>query len=339
MRKFVIFFFILFSIIFLLKIHVLAEENELPFSVLPVPNFNQNKGVKGYFDLNVKNEQLLQLNVKIKNLKNEKITVYIQSTNALTSPTGGIQYLPTKGTDESYITDQNFELMNLISVQPSIDIPPLKETSLPILVKVPNNESGTYLGGLMFSTTKNNIRGKSKNKNGVVFQIDSNINFAMGIQLNINKTPKENVIFSKTGVEDIPSGILPYVEIENKSAAIVKNFTFQYEFLNKDKKSLFKGTVKSFDMAPKTKIKHLFVWDSEEISPDVYYIKINGEKEKEVVISDSFIEQYQHERGITSEIKWYSNKFIWIGVGAVVIASIILFLFIMKKDNEFDDFN
>jgi len=303
-----------------------AEKNEsFPFIITPVLTKNQDPSVKGYFQLNVGKNEVQNLQIKIRNITNKDQMVKIIPTNALTSLNGEIEYVEHKGNKNSFLNDEKFALSKYISIAPMISIKANETKTIPLVVDTPNEEVGTYLGGVLFIPEGQFDDYELKGDKGIAFEIQNQIAFAMAVQLDFPKKDKGNVKIKKSGMKFLPTGIQVYTQISNEAAKIEKSITGNYVIRNKKGEKLFSGKIETINMAPKSSMRYPVFWNSDKIAAEDYIFDLNLNVDgKKISSSNSFkvdeddLREYQSGFDLPTH---NSNKlnFKIIGIGIVLV--------------------
>jgi hypothetical protein len=341
---FILFFFLCLSLV--LKVNasdsINTKLNTAPFTIIPVIKNNQIKTIKSYFDLNVKPNSTESLSATVKNTSKKPITVYIYPTNALTSLNGSIEYVPSNGDSKSYISQPSYEMMENISVQSSVTLEPNQAKTVNIIVKVPNKDEGSELGGTLFMLKDFNQQKVDKPDKGVTFEIESRLAYAIAIQLNYKKDSKKVFSFTKSGIDYTPSNISVFAQLENKSSAILKQIKGTFTVKESKGKNLFTEKVSGIDMAPESVVQYPISWKNNNLSKGNYTLTFKGRLGNQSInttqrfsIDDHFIEDYQKTTNIKPDGKVGIQPWMWIS--GILFILILVFVFIILGKREEND--
>jgi len=328
------------ALTFLIVKNVEAEEKTMQFSVFPVINPSQTKGINSYFDLNMKKGEEKTVYIQVKNIKKEPTTIYIEPTNALTTKNGGIYYTKDKKTEYTYFTDEKFAVKERIKVQSEVKLNANETKKIPVTITAPKDEGSVYIGGLLFYNDDVEVE-KKKNKDDVNFNINNKYAFAMAVVMNIGETPKAKIDFGDTEVEMFPSGTQIFVTMENNEPAIALGENAKFEVQDKNGKKMFDGKLGEIKMAPKTGIKYPIFWAGNEIKEGTYKLvwtmDMNGEKVKhegEFEIKKKQIKEYVNKTGKKSEqvvVEESMPWWIWAVLAFAMISSFYVGARVRKK--------
>lgn len=304
--------------------------NGIPFTVVPIMPKNQDPNVQSYFKLKAKPGEIQTVFVQVENLKKEPISIQIESDNALTSTMGEIQYVPGKGNENSKIMDPSFEMRDSISVQQEIHLKSGEKKEIPISIRAPKSNRGTYLGGVTFIASMDGTKtyGKRDDK-AYYFDIENRIGFSLAIQWDMPISEGDVFSIEKAGIRLIPSGVQSYIEIQNNNASILADFSAKYHIKKKDGTELFQGRITSVNFSPKTSIRYPIMWKGSELMSGNFILEVEAKvgdqiqiKNVEFAINSSFIQQYINEtgNGVVLQQDGLSKKKILIGtIGLIIV--------------------
>ncbi|WP_067922494.1 WxL protein peptidoglycan domain-containing protein [Alicyclobacillus shizuokensis] len=234
-----------------------APGASLPFAVTPVLNGQQVHGVTGYFDVHVRPGQTLRLQMQVHNLTRQPVTVKAASANGLTMANGGVEYVPQTQLAGSRLLDHSFALASRISLPASIRLPASGSVRVPIEVKVPNVDAGTYLGGVVFSASGASTESTARvagNQTAIIIQ--NRFNMAVAIALNLPHTVSPRFAFGRADVAPVSTGEQLRIGMSNQAAAVLKGLTGRYALVNENGDTVQAGSFGPFTMAPKTAITY-----------------------------------------------------------------------------------
>ncbi|EEL67464.1 DUF916 domain-containing protein [Bacillus mycoides] len=346
-----IFISILVAIIFILSLSlkpfqlVYAEEKQdsLPFDVkIHVPD-NQIGDIKNYFTLQVNKKQNQTVKMDVHNKANTPIKVNVKVANALTSTNGGIMYVPNCEVSQSTLMDTNFYMDQYVQTPSAVTLEGNQAKTIEVQLTTPNQD-GVFLGGLLFELVQD-TKSQDLEKDGLNFSVHNRIEYAVAIQLNVDKTEnsanKSSLKLNGTAVESYPTQPQVHALIQNTNANIVRDVTVSYEVLSKDN-VLFRGNIPAFNVAPKSKVGLAIPWKAKEYKDGKYMLKVtikeNGVPKiytEEFQITASNVTEYAEQTGAVKVLPTYSNQTYMIVAGIViVIISIFVFVWWRKKHSK-----
>jgi len=268
-----------FVFLFFFQSDSFAEDKMFPFVAEPILPKNQDLSIKGYFKLNVQPKEKQTIFVRLKNVTNEKQTVYINSVNALTAKNGGVNYTSESNTEYTSFIDPDFAVGDWVKVADFVVLEPNEIKNIPISVSIPDKNEGTYLGGVMFSPEiKENENELSKQK-GASFYFNNHYGFVIALEFNFPVHKKKEMIQAKSAKPlFISKGIQLLVELDNLNAEIVKDMELSFEIKDDSGRTLFSETESEFKMAPKTKIMYPLFWKGKVKEGNYHlYTRVNGQ--------------------------------------------------------------
>lgn len=337
-------FFLLLPLIFnLYSLNAKADEPQtnLPFIIsLELPS-NQVKDTKGYFNLNVEPNHTQEIYVVLKNQAPQPISIDLKAANALTSIKGGIVYVEDRGSKVTSLTDESFYLDHSINLPKEIKLAGNEEKRVPITVTVPNKDTGTLLGGMLFTLKDAGSTKKESNEENVEFTVKNRLVYAIAIQLNLpTKTEELPLKVNNTEHLIFPSGNNIAFELENPNASIVNDVSYNYQVIDKKGVELFKGVIEPFNVAPKSKVSIPIPWNYDTYKKGDYQLVLKPSYsdlpiEKEFKIERKDIKHYAKTTGQKTsipilDIPW----FFWVLTVLVLIAFIYLAYRIGKSNSD-----
>lgn len=323
---------------------VVFADGGLKIATSPVVPNNQVKGVSSYFNLNVGDRKEQTLKVDVLNTSDKDITVYVKPVNALTSETGGIQYISEVKRNKSFL-DEKAVVNNLITVKESkVVIPAGKVRQIEAHVKMPSSREGVYLGGLLFHTDYEEKDISVKEKEGVAFGIGVRYDIVVPIQLNFTSIDPVIEVGSPY-LENLPSYIQIRLPLKNELMSLVKDFILTYEILDSNEKVLFSGKSNKFNIAPATEFHYPLRWGTSKLETGEYTIRglliFNG---KEVPYSQKFVVDGKSVNQIRdgnygdvqveSGFSWGFVLIVALLSGVLLLLFIILLLLLKRKKKE-----
>ncbi|MCL6627633.1 MAG: DUF916 and DUF3324 domain-containing protein [Alicyclobacillus shizuokensis] len=234
-----------------------APNAAVPFSVTPILTGQQVHEVTGYFDVNVQPGQTLHLQMQLQNLTRRSVQVKATSANGLTMVNGGVEYVPQTQLAGSRLLDDSFALARRISLPTSIRLPANGTVRVPVEVKVPNVDAGTYLGGVVFSASGANTESTARvegNQTAIIIQ--NRFNMAIAIVLNLPHVVPPRFAFGRAGVAPVSTGEQLQIGMSNPAAAVLRGLTGTYKLVDAGGNTVESGSFGPFTMAPKTAITY-----------------------------------------------------------------------------------
>jgi hypothetical protein len=265
----------------------------------------------------------------------------IESDNALTSPLGEIQYIPTNGSENAKITDSDFEMRSFISAPSSVLLKSKEKKEVAITLQAPQSDTGTYLGGITFITNLDQTVSEDtkRDPNAYYFDIENRIGFAVAVEWDMPKKQSSTFSIENAGIRLIPAGVQSFIEFRNDNPSILHHFSASYTIKDKNDAELFAGKITNISFAPKTLVRYPIMWKSSSLTDGTYTLvmdaDINGKKESHAVhfnVNRDFVEQYISDTGndlpLTSKTT-SSSMLIFLGAG--LIATFVLVFFLVSK--------
>lgn len=307
---------------------------------------NQDPNIKGYFKLSMQPDQQQTVHIKLINQTDKPVLVNIIKTNALTAQNSGIHYTEAEGSELSYILDKSFLLNQYTEVQNNIELQANSSQMIPINLHAPKN-NGTYLGGILFTTNKDDEEEESKDK----IQIKNEVRVGTAIQLDIGERQAPEIDIKESIVQIYPAGIQIQTRIENTTPSLIKSYALHYKVYDDQNKLIFEGGSEQFDMAPESGIMFPANWNNATIKEGKYQIdfEIKGEgktytKKNDFEIKKPDIVKYKNitPAGNNNPLVEKDNNILiytLVGVIIVLVIYIILITRRRKQDKKESDHN
>ncbi|KYD11405.1 hypothetical protein B4102_2133 [Heyndrickxia sporothermodurans] len=336
-----ILFIITTSLVFLFSINFInvkaaSNPKEKPFSAKLELPYNQEKGVKSYFNLHVKPKQKQTVYINLTNQESNTITVKISPTNALNSPTGGIIYTPKKKDDYSTLIDKDYYMDKNIIVPKEVTLAAFEQKKIPIKINVPNMDAGKLLGGILFELKQTELKEIENKKKEISFSGKVSIAQAIAIQLNLPKEAKNAPLkISDIKSANLANGMNVIFTLENSSADIQKRLNLDYS-IKKDGETIFNGNISDFNVSPKSVVKMQIPWKGSKVAQGIYDLNINTPTGQNIYsdkfkVSNASVLNYSKQSGEKIVIP-VLNIPIYIYIIAVVFILITIYLaFIFGK--------
>lgn len=225
-----------------------STEEKMGFSVESVIPENQVDTTKSYFYLSVAPEQKQTIQVKVKNLQEEPLTIQVKVHNAVSSAVGAIDYAKDKPKLDSSLKRPITDIVKVKDNVKTIDLKGKEEKTVDIEVTVPQKVfSGVKLGSIRFLRKNEKV---SKKQTGVVPQYarviavmltEDEAPFNQGAELHLKRV---NLQLSN-GRKVIAA------RIQNDQPKVLQEMTIQGNIRKKgEKKTLDKHKMENFSVAP-----------------------------------------------------------------------------------------
>jgi len=337
MKKYFASFFCLVLLFFGVAGNVQAEESIFSYTIQPIFPKNQKIDISNYFHLYSKPGETQQISFMAVNKTEKAVIVDVTPANALTSPTGDIQYLAKDNTESSWITDSVFMLKDGIKVAPVIELKPNEKKIIPVSVTTPD-EKGEFLGALIFKERKEAVQSKKS------ITIQNEYAFILGI---VSQTSNDKEFTFTIGDVSFPERRTNpnlQIEFENPNPNILNDIEGSYRVVNKKKKMDKTYAFGKFDMAPKTKIQF-----PTEVNPTIFPIgeyelfveatvngkkiekKMNFEIEEKIQKTSISTESESKKKVIVyAEKPFYKNPVFW-GLSSIILLLFIAFIWLLLK--------
>lgn len=233
----------------------LATGTGLPFQVHIKHNDYQSPDVGSYYKWNVSGGEEVVGTFVIENIHDKPVEVEVMPVNAVTSPSGNLDYI-TKGGYENKqgrILDDAFLFSNYVSVPERILLQPKEQRTVNFTVQVPNlSVSGDLIGGLRFQEVKE----KTPSLQGGLTLFEQ-IDQIIAVYLNYSNKPPIVIDISDIEIEETDEAtheiIIP---IKNQSPRLINDFHGKVILTNKDTNESVELDVGPFNIAPVTEVNH-----------------------------------------------------------------------------------
>jgi hypothetical protein len=322
-----------------------ADTSNVPFDLEFHYPENHNSAVVGYYDLNLGKGESQDLSITIKNNQSSQMLVDILPADCYTHPSGGLYYDKNPDTDMVKITDKKFMWSDNISIQKQVIILPNSSYNVPFKITVPQVDEGEVIAALNFSTNvKASAESKLESKSNVAsFSFNVRKSVTIPIKVNIKKPislPVPSINFGD--VEFEPKTCRVFYSLENILPIINNGISGDYEILDSNKVSLFRGTFDLNKMAPKTLVKVPVPWNASTVQSGDYIFKININAdntkysfEKPFKITENDINIYSNTARVQSVIRDNSTLQVIILLTLIVLCIIAVLLYYnLKKKNK-----
>lgn len=315
------------------------SKEEQPFTIYPVLPANQDTDVQSYISINTSDDALKQkIAYEIENNTDKPLDMRIEPLNAVTSPNGVIHYT-NEDEVNAKIINENYRLVDYISVVDSVTIQPGERITVKALVDIPKSKiDGTVLGAIGFQVTE---KGAIHKKEKMTFQINNETNVIMGVQVNFGTDKKADFQIDKPYVDPMPSYYAVRLPVTSSTPLIMSDVLLKYEVLDENNKQLFKNEDRVFKFAPNTKTNIVIPWNSDSIEKGKTYtlkgsLNFNDksiEFEKTFTYKGDAVDVPDGQDFDTPTTE--SNTFwLWLLLGLAVLLGAILYV-IYKNKNKY----
>lgn len=307
--------------------------------VKPVYSANQKPGVKGYFDVPCRPNQTHVLHVQITNPLSKTINVTMRSSDAYTSPQGGIVYDVNADSPDSSITNHEYRLSGRIRVPSQVTVSPGQVIDVPITVTAPNLDTGTLIGGVQFVTQGKTNTSTQQTQNGKANFVIKTVNvLSMAIQLDLPNPAPSNFTFGDAGFES--ENGQGYIVMQNNAPIIQTGISGTYQVTGNHGKQIFAGKINTMKMAPMTQIRYVLPWNQSTLSAGSYTLRLNAvvagtplKVSRNISIEHAQVQQYQNTHPV-SVVQTGTPRWIWALVASgVVVVGAFMFSLGRKKRN------
>lgn len=312
----------------------------LPYKVILELPDNQQKGIKGYYNLSLSEGEEQTLNMTLQNISDNTIHLTMRPGNALTSTQGGIIYIENRGNEYTTLTEENFYMDQNITVPEKVELAPHEEKV--VSVKVKALEKGTSLGSVLISQDEADFETIKENEN-VELSAKNRFMFAVPIQINTEEKPNSSENIKLLDIKNIiaPNKSFIGLELENPNAEI-KEISFKYKVFNKKGEVLFDGEATPFNAAPKSKVLFHIPWQAGNYEAGKYQIKLTSDQIGEEVTKEFSIKRDDVKSFITESGLEVPNPILnmpllfWIVIAVIIVGSVYVSYRIGRKKSEKD---
>lgn len=278
-----------FIFLFLLNIDmtkVVANEENVGYSVRAIIPDNQINQDITYFDLRVKPNQKQIIYVELFNSSKEDMEIEVHITNPITNRNGLIDYTNINAKLDESLKVPMTEIAKV--EEKTVYLPAGDSKIIPIELNIPEEQfDGIILGGIYF---EKRIDDSEKNKNGV--QILNKYAYVIGLKLSESDKEIEPALKLKSIKPDLVNYHPAIIaSIQNTAPAIVGNLVLNAIVYNSKGKEETRVDAEDFRMAPNSTMEFTVDWQNRELKPGKYKLSLhanvgtqNWEWEEEFVI-------------------------------------------------------
>ena len=244
---------------------------EMGFSVKTIPSEHQLDKTQTYFDLRVTPGITEELEIELKNNKDEEIVVLVEANTAVTNGNGIIDYSQENPEiDESLVN----EFSKMAKVDPEITLKAKESKVIKIPVEIPSDPfKGIVLGGIHFSQKELDINGAKDS--GV--QVKNKFSYVVGVRL----SESDDVLNPTMNLLDVSAGQINYrntilAKLQNPEAHILSDITVEaYVYQEKNKNdAIFYEKKEGLAMAPNSSFSYAIGTNNHAFKPGNYLMKM-----------------------------------------------------------------
>lgn len=183
--------------------HAFAAEFE-DLKIRPELPLNQEKGVTGYFSLDMADQETLDLHLDVENMSDEDIDLHVYAGEAVTTQSGIITVMKRSEIDHSLLVPEGDRLADLIEVKKKHTVRKHSKKRIPIHVHAPSKKEGTHLAGVLVEFTQKSSGQESESlEDAPTVTVNNVFRQAFAIQLNYDHTPKALLEIGEGSVQDL----------------------------------------------------------------------------------------------------------------------------------------
>lgn len=317
--------------ILLIPFTVNAADFANDFEVKVLPAEGQHSFSEGYFHVDSEPGKTLSLDIRILNNSGKHVNLHAQAVDAQTADKGGIVY---SFDDNSKEPDQYY-LSDLIDIPETVTVAPGADEIVHFHLTIPGSASGTLLGGIMLTSldAPDALSMESLNKGGSNYTFEQPGQRLVAIKLNLPSKSASG--FSLGDAKFNPSENQLSLKVKNGKSDVIENVQGTYTVMDKDSEILVSGVIKSFAMAPTSKIKFPVNLKGKILEEGKYVLMVKGKAdEKEFFAEEKFTVTKSREAGIVSEIEDAASPFNRENISrtiAITLVSLFLLLPLLLK--------
>lgn len=324
------------ALCFIATSSTVSAETDQPYTIRPVLPSNQDSGVTDYISVSTSGTSLKQdMEFLVTNNTGKSMTLKVGAFNALTSPSGSIQYKPVLEENNSKIMKKDYQFKNYVDVPSSVTIDAGMSKVVKATVSIENVE-GTVLGVVAF---QNVIEGTAKSSDNTQFKLDNKVNNVFGVQVNFPTSKDMEFIIGDAYLDPMPTYYAIRLPITLDTPKLVKGVSIDYVVKDAEMNELFKGKgLTSLDFAPESKANFALPWETEDITRDEEYT-VTGKltyEDKVVEFDKTFVFEGEVESSSTGidlstpNVNGFSNWW-WLLIIPLALLPLLL-LFLMRRN-------
>ncbi|MGG5373343.1 hypothetical protein IGI67_005016 [Enterococcus sp. AZ196] len=248
-----------------------AEDKSAPaqmgFAVESVIPENQVDTTKSYFYLSMSPNDRQTIQVKIKNLQKEPVTIKIAVHDAVSSSVGAIDYAKNKPKLDPSLTDPITSLVHIKDDRSEVTIEPEEETTVSFEIALPERAfSGVKLGSLRFVRKDK----EQKNQTGLIPQ------YARVVALMLTQDEEQfnhgaDLKLKKADLQLSNGRKVVAARIQNDQPKVLQELTIQGSVQKKGEENvLAKHKMEDFSVAPNSNFDFEIPLGLEKFQPGTY---------------------------------------------------------------------
>lgn len=313
-----------------------AQEEGGSFSVTPL-NPETGEPQSSYYDLRVKPNEKIELQVMILNSSNKDMTIQVEANHATTNDNGVSSYLKNPVRDSSLLVAFD----DLVKVENNLIIVPANsQKNAVIKVSIPKDPfKGQLLGGLRFTEVK-----LEENKSQAA-TLTNNIAYTIGVLLHQSDeklTPE--ITMNKIITEQRNYRNYISVNLQNKVPQIVKEMSvYAKVFVQGTDELRYEASNDAIKMAPNSNFYFGISLEDQKFVAGNYTMKITGKADgqmfdfcRDFTISPEKANQYNRNAVFAKNNEELTPWVYVVGIGALIIIGLLLFL-LVKNRRETDE--
>lgn len=248
-----------------------AQSSDTNFTIEIVYPENQIEKDAGYFYI-TGDKSVQSIEVKIKNISQNDITVKVETASCYSSPTGDLVYIKdNRDASLGYIDGRYSIESNIKPSSEQVKLGAYKEK--PVFFQISDIPAlqGEVIGAVRFFE---DLGVQQKNNDNIQINIRKSITIPVRIRLSDFSSANGDAIEIGEASFDSQKGLLK-MYVFNKLAVINKNVRLTYWVCDHKDNKLFEGDVNLYKMAPKTFVMLPVKWDYPTAAHGRYTIKVN----------------------------------------------------------------
>jgi hypothetical protein len=326
-------------LISILSVPVMIQASEFNFTVSPVIPENQIEKGKTYFDLMLEKGASQDIEVLLRNDKEEDIVVEAKIHSATTNLNGVVEY-----GDNDIQPDETlkYDMHEIAAVESEVTIPAKSEISLPIHIQMPEEEfKGLIAGGITLQEKE--PADKKENQEGSGVSIQNKYSYVIAILLR----GSEEEVLPELQMNDAWPGQINArnvinFNLQNISPIYINNMKVDAQITEKGKTQVLYSSLKeSLQMAPNTNFDYPIPLEGERIKAGDYTVNvvINSGDQEWKFTKDFHIDKEEAKKLNDSDVSIEKVDYTWWiigGIGAILLltAFIIILLVFMNKNKK-----
>lgn len=226
---------------------------------------------------------------------------------------------------------------------------PNQSLIIPFLIQVPEDVTGTLLGGLrlMVLEGEQNISNEGDAADNR-FMIDKYLAMDTAIRIDI-ESPDDSYDPGRLDGDKVIE--MQFITLSNQmnlnfkltnTAPAIQNIAGAYQVLDDDGNIMFEGELTPFNMAPKSRFDYLLPWGAETIEPGrytfVFHADFSGHQQviqEPIHIGTAQVEAVIENIDKAVIVQQTMPTWIWwLGGGLVLLLLVFIYLFIQMKKNN-----